>query len=121
MGDWNGGVVFEGTKGKIMCGCYGANPRLWIGGKEATKEYIAPKILRRVETSHELDWVRACKESPESRVLTSSNFEYSGPLNEMVVMGNLAVRLQDLKRPLKWDGEGHEDSPISVTTTKSRS
>jgi len=105
MGDWSGGVIFEGEKGKIMCGCYGANPRLWIKGKEATKEYKAPKVLRRIETSHEMDWIRACKESPDSRVEASSNFSYSGPLNEMVVMGNLAVRLQDLKRELQWDGE----------------
>ncbi|MCF8225500.1 MAG: Gfo/Idh/MocA family oxidoreductase [Bacteroidales bacterium] len=105
MGDWSGGVIFEGKKGKIMCGCYGANPRLWIDGKEVTKEYDAPKVMRRVESSHEMDWVRACKESPENRVEASSNFNYSGPLNEMVVMGNLAVRLQDLKRELQWDGE----------------
>ena len=113
MGDWSGGVVFEGSKGKIMCGCYGANPRLWIDGKEATKEYKAPIVLRRVETSHEMDWVRACKESPENRVPTSSNFNYSGPLNEMVVMGNLAVRLQDLKRLLKWDGEAMKFTNIN--------
>ncbi|HYW96912.1 MAG TPA: Gfo/Idh/MocA family oxidoreductase [Bacteroidales bacterium] len=113
MGDWSGGVVFEGSKGKIMCGCYGANPRLWINGKETTKEYNAPKVLRRVETSHEMDWVRACKETPENRVQTSSNFNYSGPLNEMVVMGNLAVRLQDLKRKLDWDGENMVFTNIS--------
>jgi len=113
MGDKNGGVIFEGEKGKIMCGCYGANPRLWIGGKEATEEYKAPKKLRRVETSHEMDWVRACKESPENRVESSSNFSYSGPLNEMVVMGNLAVRLQDLKRELQWDGEGMKITNLS--------
>lgn len=113
MGDWSGGVVFEGEKGKIMCGCYAANPRLWIGGKEVTKEYNAPKVLRRVETSHEMDWVRACKESPENRVEASSNFNYSGPLNEMVVMGNLAVRLQDLKRELQWDGEAMKITNIN--------
>jgi predicted dehydrogenase len=28
MGNWDGGVIMEGTKGKIMCDCYGANPRL---------------------------------------------------------------------------------------------
>jgi hypothetical protein len=52
MGDWSGGVVFEGSKGKIMCGCYGANPRLFIKGKEATKDYVAPKAIKRVELSH---------------------------------------------------------------------
>ena len=29
----------------------------------------------------------------------------AGPLNEMVVMGVLAVRLQNLNRILEWDGE----------------
>jgi hypothetical protein len=52
-----------------------------------------------------MDWVRACKESPESRQEASSYFGYSGPMNEMVVMGVVAVRLQDLKRELEWDGE----------------
>ncbi len=105
MGDRSGGVIFEGSKGKIMCGTYARNPRIWIDGEEVTNAYEAPKVLRRVEASHEMDWARACKESPENRVEASSNFNYSGPLNEMVVMGNLAVRLQDLQRELQWDGE----------------
>ncbi|MCF6358840.1 MAG: gfo/Idh/MocA family oxidoreductase, partial [Draconibacterium sp.] len=50
------------------------------------------------------DWIRACKESKDARVEASSNFNYSAPLNEMVVMGNLAVRLQSLQRKLLWDG-----------------
>jgi len=33
-----------------------------------------------------------------------SVFAYSGPLNEMVVMGNLAVRLKSLNKKLAWDG-----------------
>ena len=37
--------------------------------------------------SHEMDWVRACKESPENRVETASPFSEAGPFNEMVVMG----------------------------------
>ena len=54
--------------------------------------------------SHEMDFVRACKESPENRVPPLSNFEYAGPLNEMVVMGNLAIRLKSLNKKLQWDG-----------------
>ncbi|MCA1746913.1 MAG: gfo/Idh/MocA family oxidoreductase, partial [Bacteroidales bacterium] len=49
----------------------------------------------------------------ENRVQPSSNFNYSGPLNEMVVMGNLAVRLQDLNRELQWDGEAMKITNIS--------
>ncbi len=122
--DWGGGVLFVGTKGKLMCGCYGMNP--WIMGRDAAP---APQILRRIPNAmnggHEQDWIRACKESPENRVEASSNFQYSGPLNEMVVMGVLAVRLQDLKRELQWDGEnmkftniGDNDQIRVVTSNK---
>jgi hypothetical protein len=116
MGDQSGGVLFTGTKGKLMTGCYGRNPVLLP--EELDKDYKRPKkTIRRIENAmeggHELDWIRACKESPESRMETSSNFNYSGPLNELVVMGNLAIRLQDLKRKLMWDGENMKITNIS--------
>jgi hypothetical protein len=62
---------------------------------------------------HEMDWVRACKESPDSRVQTASNFSEAGPLNEMVVMGVLAVRLQGLNKELQWDGANMQFTNIS--------
>ncbi len=116
MGDHSGGVLFVGTKGKLMTGCYGRNPRLLPG--ELDKDYKRPDpTLRRIENAmsggHEADWIRACKESPDNRVETTSNFNYSGPLNEMVVIGNLAVRLQDLKRKLIWDAENLQITNIS--------
>ena len=97
------GVLFHGTKGLLFCGIYGSSPRFLPDGKFANLKKPAP-IRRRVATSHEMDFVRACKESPENRVLPHSNFEYAGPLNEMVVMGNLAVRLKSLNKILQWDG-----------------
>ncbi len=126
MGDRSGGVLFIGTKGKLMTGCYGRDPILLP--EELDKDYVRPELsIRRIENAmsggHELDWIRACKESPHSRVETSSNFNYSGPLNEIVVMGNLAVRLQDLKRKLMWDGENmkitniDDEDEIRVVTT----
>ncbi|MCK4855777.1 MAG: gfo/Idh/MocA family oxidoreductase, partial [Bacteroidales bacterium] len=57
------------------------------------------------------------KESPEDRLESSSNFGYSGPLNEMVVMGVLAVRLQDLKKELHWDGMNMKFTNISDSET----
>ncbi len=116
MGDQSGGVLFIGTKGKLMTGCYGRDPILLPD--ELHNDYKRPEpTIRRIENAmsggHELDWIRACKESPDSRVETSSNFNYSGPLNEVVVMGNLAVRLQDLKRKLLWDGENMKITNIS--------
>ena len=42
-----------------------------------------------------------------------SNFEYSGPLNEMVVMGNLAIRLKGLNKKLAWDGVNMQITNLS--------
>jgi hypothetical protein len=99
MNDAGGGVIFHGTKDKLICGCYGVRPWLLSG-----RTPNVPKTLRRVDTSHEMDWVRACKESPKDRQETQSSFKEAGPFNEMVVMGVLAVRLQELNKELEWDG-----------------
>ncbi|MDI6401303.1 Gfo/Idh/MocA family oxidoreductase [Balneolaceae bacterium ANBcel3] len=101
MNHRGGGVLFHGTKDTLVCGCYGADPWL-LSGNVPTG---IPKTERRVETSHYMDWVRACKESPENRTECKSSFDIAGPFNEMVVMGVLAVRLQELNKELEWDGE----------------
>jgi hypothetical protein len=116
LGDWGGGNMFIGSKGILICETYGANP--YILGKP---DYPAgPKTLRRPEEAtglkwsegaHEIDWVRACMKGDPTQ--PSSNFSYSGPLNEVVVMGNLGVRLQDLRRKLLWDGENMKLTNIS--------
>jgi Oxidoreductase family, C-terminal alpha/beta domain/Oxidoreductase family, NAD-binding Rossmann fold len=93
------GVIFHGSKDTLICGEYGTDPIL-LSGRVPDVE----KTLRRIEVSHEEDWIRACKESPESRILSASDFSVSGPFNEMVVMGVLAVRLQSLNKVLHWDG-----------------
>jgi hypothetical protein len=111
MNDQGGGVIFHGSKDTLICGCYGVNPWLLSGRKP-----VVPKTERRVEGSkHEMDWVRACKESPESRVKSKSDFSEAGPFNEMVVMGVLAVRLQGLNKELEWNGEKMEFTNISDT------
>lgn len=133
MGDSNGGIILVGTKGKIMTGCYGMN--LTLLPKSRMKDFKKPEpIYRRIKggdgniwdtDAHEQDWIRACKESSENRIESSSNFNFSGPFNEMVVMGVLATRLSGLKglhRELKWDGENmkftniSENDKISIVT-----
>jgi hypothetical protein len=112
MNDKGGGVLFHGTKDTLICGCYGKDPWL-LSGRTPT---VAPS-MRQVELSHEMDWVRACKESPDSRVETVSSFKEAGPFNEMVVMGVLAVRLQGLNKELNWDGESMTFTNISAGDT----
>ena len=107
MGDEGGGCIFYGSKGKIMCGTYAQNPTL-LPTVEMANFQQPQKSIRRITNAmdggHEQDWIRACKEDKSARLEASSNFNYAGPLNEMVVMGVLAVRLQSLQRKLLWDG-----------------
>ena len=124
MGDSDGGIILVGSKGKIMTGCYGMN--LTLLPLSSMKFFKEPEpTLPRIKggsgniwstNAHEQDWIRACKESPENRVESSSNFQFSGPFNEMVVMGVLATRLsglQGLHRELEWDGERMKFTNIS--------
>jgi len=100
MDNEGGAAIFYGTKDTLICGCYGRDPWLLSG-----KTPVSPKTQREVPgNQHEMDWIRACKESPENRVPTASDFSEAGPFNEMVVMGVLAVRLQGLFKELDWDG-----------------
>ncbi len=93
-------VIFIGDKGKLMCGEYGDHPRLIPQSKmDEYKEHLPPKTIPRVKGSHEQNWIRACKGGPPA----CSNFDYSGPFTEAVVMGNLAIRR--LGKKLLWDGE----------------
>jgi len=104
MGDEDGGVLFLGDKAILMCGCYGRNPRLIPESR--MREYSQPaQVLDRIpggDKGHEQDWIRACKGGKPA----CSNFDYSGPLSETVLMGNLAVRFPD--RRLLWNGERME-------------
>jgi len=100
MGDSDGGVLFIGDKGKLMCGCYGKSPRLIP--ETAMKAFPRPpKTIERIpggEAGHEKNWLQAIKEGKQA----ISNFDYAGPFAEMVLLGNLAVRFPE--RRLLWDG-----------------
>lgn len=101
LGTEDSGTLFIGEKGKLVCGAYGDSPRLIPETK--MKEYKRPpKTLPRIPDGfdgHEQNWVRACKGGEPA----CSNFDYSGPLTEMVVMGNLAML--NPGKTLQWDGE----------------
>lgn len=97
MGNWDGGVIFEGTKGKMMCDCYGGNPRLLPTSR--MKEAKLPKqTLKRVPEGHYVQWVNACI-AGYGNAETSSPFEYAGPFTESILMGNLAIRSWMIKNP----------------------
>ena len=120
MGDESGGCIFHGTRGKIMCGTYGKNPTLLPTGR--MNDFVPPekkfrRIANAMEGGHEQDWIRACKESPERRLEASSSFDYAAPLNEMVLLGVLASRMQSLNRKLIWDGPNMRFTNIGANDT----
>ena len=97
MGNWDGGVIFEGTKGKIMADCYGANPRLLPTKKMQETKMPAEKI-KRVPEGHYVQWVNACIDG-YGKGQTSSPFEYAGPFTESILIGNLAIRSWMMQNP----------------------
>lgn len=98
MGDSDGGVLYYGTKGKIMCGCYGSSPRLIP--ETSMKAYKQPeKTIPRSPGIHE-EWVEAIK----NNVQPTSNFEYASKLVETMMLGNIAIRMADKYDRLEWDG-----------------
>jgi predicted dehydrogenase len=90
MGNWDGGVIMEGTKGKIMCDCYGANPRL-LPSHLMQEKKMPKETIKRVPEGHYVQWVNACIDG-YGKGVTSSPFDYAGPFTESILMGNLAIR-----------------------------
>lgn len=103
FGNWDGGVLFIGTKGKLLLDCYGANPRL-LPTKLMKEEKMPAEKIKRVPEGHYLQWVNACI-AGHGNAETSSPFEFAGPFTESILMGNLAIRSWLMKNPkLKgWD------------------
>jgi len=99
MGDEGGGVLFRGDKGLIMCSVYGENPRLIPESR--MQEYKRPeKTIPRSPGIRE-EWIEAIKKGAKS----TTDFAYSGPLTEAMLLANVAVRLKDRNMKLLWDGE----------------
>jgi hypothetical protein len=90
FGNRDGGILFVGTKGKLLMDCYGENPRL-LPTKLMTESNLPKETLPRVPEGHYLQWVNACI-AGYGNATTSSPFEYAGPFAECVLIGNLAIR-----------------------------
>lgn len=118
MAEWDGGMIFEGTKGKLLAGLFGRNPTLLPTSrmKEAALPTSKYPFVEGGSEGHQQQWVRACKEGYGS--YTSSPFSQAGPLTETVLMGNLAVLSYNYsekdskgntvfpgRKKLLWDGD----------------
>lgn len=104
FGNWDGGVLFIGTKGKLLFDCYGENPRLLPTKLMKERELPAGKT-EKVPEGHYLQWVNACIKGKGNGSL-SSPFEYAGPFTESILIGNLAIRSWMMQHP---KAKGWED------------
>jgi predicted dehydrogenase len=73
--------LYVGDKGKML------NHRLIPEAR--MKEYKKPSSTLPRSPGHHKEWLSACKGGPPA----GSNFEVSGPMAEVVLLGNIAVRM----------------------------
>jgi hypothetical protein len=92
-----GGVIYVGSKGKMIHNTYGAKPRLL---PKSLHDSVGkpPEKFKRVTTSHELNWIDAIKGKADA----SSPFEYAARLTETMLLGVVALKAGS---KILYDGE----------------
>ena len=92
------GILFVGTKGKMMGGSHAGAPRLLP--ESVHREVGKPERKLDRSPGHHKEWIEACKANkPE---MAKSGFWYAGPFTESLLVGNLAVRLG---KKVEWDAK----------------
>ena len=83
-----GGIIYIGSKGKMMQETYGLNPRLLPDTLHQSHGAPKPVLKRVVHEEHEMNWVEAIKGTAE----ISCPFDYAAPLTEVMLLGIVALR-----------------------------
>lgn len=107
FGDGPNGMLFIGTRGKMMAGLFGDNCKLLPTSKTAgTKvKQRHPRVPGAID-GHYRNWVEGCL-AGYGKTTLSSPFEAAGPLTEALLMANLALRGVDIQRP-RANGDGFD-------------
>jgi len=95
--DPGGGVLYIGTKGKMLQDTYGANPRLLPIAQHNSFGAPREQTPRIPHQSHEMNWVNAIRGREEA----SCPFSYAAHLNEIMLLGVVALRAN---AKLQYDG-----------------
>ena len=91
------GSLLIGDKGIMVLGRHADGCRMLP--EAAHRAFPRPaRTLPRVRGTHQEDFFRACRGGAPA----SSNFDHAGPLTELVLLGNLAVRAGEGRR-IQWD------------------
>ncbi len=94
-GDSHSGVLFVGDEGKLLHRHHAPKPILIP--RSRYRDWTAPKRTLARSPGHYQEWIAACKGGAPALC----NFDYSGPLTEIVLLGNLAIRTG---KKIEWDG-----------------
>ncbi len=89
LGDDKNGSLFVGDDGWLTAGEYGGKARLLPDERMADYVLPVPTIERVSGANHYRDFLNACKGGNPA----ASNFDYAGPFTEMVLFGNIALRM----------------------------
>jgi len=94
------GSMLVGTKGKIYSpNDYGSEIKVMdMDGKEMEYQKPEKTLTRAKDQNHYLEWVLAM----QGKTSPLSNFDYAAFLTEVVVLGNVALRVG---KKIDWDGE----------------
>lgn len=96
------GALLIGDKGKILT----RGGRWELLPEERAMEYGRPPKKLEPSPGHYVEWINACKGGAQK---PGSNFDWAGPLTEVVLLGNIALRLklrgEVAKHKLLWDPE----------------
>jgi len=105
-----GGQLIIGDKATIMAGVYCRSPRVIpeVKMRDLLKNHKVEKTIPRCDGGHYKEWLRACKANkPED---SKANFaDFSGPLTEMVLIGNLAIRSG---KRVEWDAKNMKSTNV---------
>jgi predicted dehydrogenase len=83
-----GGILYIGSKGKMLQDTYGVQPRLLPKSLHDSSGTPKPKLGRIAHQEHEMNWVEAIKGKAE----ISSPFEFAARLTEVMLLGVVALR-----------------------------
>jgi predicted dehydrogenase len=89
---WASGVLFVGTKGQLISDY----TRHLLLPEEKFKDVTRPPKSIPESIGHHKEWLQACKTGGP----TTCAFDYSGPLSETALLGNVAYRAQSR---IEWD------------------
>ena len=89
---WGSGVLFVGAKGQLISD-YGRHVLL---PEKDFEGFVKPKPFIQDSIGHHREWIEAIKTGGT----TTCRFDYSGPLTETALLGNVAYRVG---KKLEWD------------------